>query len=531
MNYIFKVVLSLSISGSILILFFLVCKRLLKDRISRQWQYYIWIIVIARLLLPFAPNNNLVGRLFQIIDNATVYSTTIESEQQMNPDLKNNNSTEDKFMNQTNENVKKQTTSIDETQSLKDVISQVLKNIWLLWLLTAFVLLIRKITIYQSFVQYIKAGQIPISDTMLLDQLSILSEQLNVKRPIELCVNPLISSPLLIGFFHPCIVLPTTDLTDNDLQYTIMHELTHYRRLDMFYKWLVQIVLCLHWFNPLVHVLAQETNIACEFSCDEAIISKLDLIQTKEYGKTLLHAMANVGKYKENLACVTLSENNKFMKERLGAIMNFRKPSKLMSSATILLTLAICFVATYMGVYARENMLNRQPLNPIKSQQSKKSTVKTVVFEKVKYDKRGLHPHIYNITWNNTSKKIVGHKLGMLAFDKEGNPLKIKWNGLETNPIPTYHFLYEEEHDGVGYSYPVGRHYQPDSGWSLNEDGTDANAKKIEYVLYCFKELTFSDGKVWKNPNFNKWLKTYRGKKMSIKTLKNYYPYTHIISK
>lgn len=201
MNYIFKVVLSLSISGSILILFFLVCKRLLKDRISRQWQYYIWIIVIARLLLPFAPNNNLVGRLFQIIDNATVYSTTIESEQQMNPDLKNNNSTEDKYMNQTNENVKKQTTSIDETQSLKDVISQVLKNIWLLWLLTAFVLLIRKITIYQSFVQYIKAGQIPISDTMLLDQLSILSEQLNVKRPIELCVNPLISSPLLIGFF------------------------------------------------------------------------------------------------------------------------------------------------------------------------------------------------------------------------------------------------------------------------------------------------------------------------------------------
>lgn len=45
-------------------------------------------------------------------------------------------------------------------------------------------------------------------------------------------------------------------------------------------------------------------------------------------GKTLLDAMAAVGKYKESPGAVTLSENKQLLKERLGAIMNFKKKSK-----------------------------------------------------------------------------------------------------------------------------------------------------------------------------------------------------------
>lgn len=37
----------------------LVGKRLLQDKVSRQWQYYIWLIVILRLLLPFGPERTL----------------------------------------------------------------------------------------------------------------------------------------------------------------------------------------------------------------------------------------------------------------------------------------------------------------------------------------------------------------------------------------------------------------------------------------------------------------------------------------
>lgn len=61
MNEMLKLLLSLSLSGSILILILFFCRPLFKKRMSKSWQYYIWLIIVARLLLPFAPENNLVG--------------------------------------------------------------------------------------------------------------------------------------------------------------------------------------------------------------------------------------------------------------------------------------------------------------------------------------------------------------------------------------------------------------------------------------------------------------------------------------
>ena len=68
MNEALKIVLSLSLSGSILILILHLLRPLFKDRLSKRWQYYIWLVVVARLLLPFAPETNLMGTLFQGID-------------------------------------------------------------------------------------------------------------------------------------------------------------------------------------------------------------------------------------------------------------------------------------------------------------------------------------------------------------------------------------------------------------------------------------------------------------------------------
>ena len=162
---------------------------------------------------------------------------------------------------------------------------------------------------YQSFVRYIHAGLDPVSDIEILDRLSCAAERASVKKPVELCVNPLISSPLLLGFFRPCIVLPRADIPEKDFQYIVLHELTHYRRRDLFYKWLVQVTVCLHWFNPLVYLMSREIAGACEFSCDEAVLAKMGSGSAQEYGKTLLDAMAAVGKYRENFGVVTLSEN------------------------------------------------------------------------------------------------------------------------------------------------------------------------------------------------------------------------------
>ena len=82
MNEILKIFLSLSLSGSLLILVLLLCGPLFKNKVSKSWQYYIWLVVIIRLLLPFAPETSPIGSLFQTIDNATIQIDTADSPEQ-----------------------------------------------------------------------------------------------------------------------------------------------------------------------------------------------------------------------------------------------------------------------------------------------------------------------------------------------------------------------------------------------------------------------------------------------------------------
>ncbi len=87
-----------------------------------------------------------------------------------------------------------------------------------------------------------------------MNLLSDCEEKLNIKTRVEISCNPLIASPMLISFFRPRIILPVGELEDKELSYIFVHELIHYKQRDMFYKWLIQIVVCIHWFNPLLYI-------------------------------------------------------------------------------------------------------------------------------------------------------------------------------------------------------------------------------------------------------------------------------------
>ena len=350
MNMVLKVFLSMSFSGALLILALVCGERFLKHKISRQWQYYIWLIVILRLLLPFGPETNLMGKTYQAVDEAITQNTSL-SEAQEPVNAPGNVLPPAVGSEPDNENTNSPVEELVTAHPLKDITSLLINHIWLIWLMVALGMLIRKVTIYQGFIRYINAGLAPVSDIEILDRLSIVAERMGIKKPIELCANPLISSPLLIGFFHPCIVLPSVDISEKDFQYIVLHELTHYKRWDMFYKWLVQITVCLHWFNPFVHLMSREITKACEFSCDEAVLIKMGYGNAQEYGNTLLDAMAAVGRYKENLGAVTLSENKQLLKERLGAIMKFKEQSRTVKMLTFALTLCVLLGAAFVGVF------------------------------------------------------------------------------------------------------------------------------------------------------------------------------------
>ena len=348
MNLIFKLFLSMSFSGALLILALLLGKPFLKDKISWQWQYYIWLVVILRLLIPFGPETNLMGRTYQAVDQDIARSAPFSRQQTLFLDPKDAPYV---GFEPDSEDADQPAEALTTAYSFPDSVSPLVRSLRLIWLLVALGMLIRKITVYQSFLRYIHAGLTPVSDLKVLDRLSAAAEQAGIKKPVELCIHPLISSPLLTGFLHPCIVLPDLHISEKDFPYIVLHELTHWRRKDILYKWLVQLTVCLHWFNPLVHLMNREITKACEFSCDEAVLAKAGHDNAQDYGTTLLNAMAAVGKHRETPGTVTLSENKQLLKERICAVMNVRQPSKAAKTGTFILTLCVVFAAAFVGVY------------------------------------------------------------------------------------------------------------------------------------------------------------------------------------
>ncbi len=400
MTRIFTTVLSMSLSGAVLIAVLLFGVRLLKGRLGRQWQYYIWLIVVMRLLLPFGPEASLMGQVYWRADRMAVHMTqrmqgawpggqdgTKNSAQNAGRNAEESiewspgqdtvqsygqgtareglEAFGEKEQESVTENGKtiadglqRAATKVDHGDVclngvliLSEAAAFVGKYLWVVWLAVALGMLIRKVSMYQSYIKYVKAGAQPVCDPALLDQLAATADGLGAGRPVELCVNPLVSSPMLVGYMHPYIILPDVEVPEKDFPYIVMHELTHYKRRDVLYKWLVQFVVCLHWFNPFVHIMSREIDRACEFACDEAVVVKAGYAHAADYGETLLNAMAAGGRYREPLAVVTMSANKELLRERLGAIMNCKRKTKAMGILTAGLTVGIVLGAVLIGVY------------------------------------------------------------------------------------------------------------------------------------------------------------------------------------
>ena len=339
MNEFIKILLSLSVSGALLLLLILGLKPLYKNRFSKRWQYYVWIIVALRFLLPFTPDTTIVGSLFEKFDTAAITNEIPTSPNVPVPVNLGSNNTE----------------PIQTNREITDTAMREPFNIYVclffIWSASALVLFVRKITVYQGFIQYIKAGNKEVSDIKILNLLSDCEEKLNIRTRVELSCNPLVASPMLMGFFRPRIVLPVREFEDKELSYIFVHELTHYKQRDMFYKWLIQIVVCVHWFNPFVYLLEKEVNKSCELSCDEKVITILDEKAKREYGDTLISFLKSNNLYKSSLASVTLTEGAEQLKERLGAIMNFKSMTKTIQILTVILTLFILSGAVLIGGY------------------------------------------------------------------------------------------------------------------------------------------------------------------------------------
>lgn len=96
-----------------------------------------------------------------------------------------------------------------------------------------------------------------------------------------------IITPFVLIGFPDRIYLPS-EIEKEDYHYILLHEQFHIRRKDSLFKLIAYIILCVHWFNPMVWLGVYFFNRDMEMSCDEAVTSALGTEECREYAKDLL---------------------------------------------------------------------------------------------------------------------------------------------------------------------------------------------------------------------------------------------------
>ncbi|HEX3076455.1 MAG TPA: M56 family metallopeptidase [Lachnospiraceae bacterium] len=395
MSIVLKLIISLSLSGSMIAILFFLFKPLLRYRLSKTWQYYIWLVVLFRMLVPYTIQMNLVGTMLQWVEKTTV----LQEDKQYSEDAKYQGQSQEEAVyqgerqdfNQEESRNEEKAWNKDETQlqsdridnsedsvqgssditeepsskeQAKEILDDAFDYLSILYILVAFLLLFKKIITYRSFVRYLKAGRYLVSKSEVLESYRKACTELGVKTPIALYTNKLVSSPMLVGMYRPFIILPDVSISEQELYNIFIHELIHYKRRDIIFKWITQTTVCLHWFNPFIYHISKEINKNCELSCDELIIKKLDDNEKRKYGDTLLSSLKYRGNYGDTIISMTLSEDAKLLKERLGEIMRYSKKSKGAVLITIVLTAVVILGASVSGAYA----------SPIQSKDSSRNT-------------------------------------------------------------------------------------------------------------------------------------------------------------
>lgn len=350
--------LSLSVSGTLLLFLILLCRPVLQKYLSHTWQYYIWLAVILRLLLPITAPVNLVGGLMrpaeallrkeaaveQTADSAAGQGALPETEDGETAAKGNGREFVPDGEMIRDRAVRKPAGAMPSGPDTAAMILAVL------WLLGAVLLFGKKLASWKRFRKEMERTWRPAEDDRLSGILREQKERLGIRKPVPVYINPGVSSPMLAGLFRPCLVLPEENLHQGRLKYTLKHELIHFKRHDLAYKWLIQLCLCLHWFNPFLKKLEKEAEKACELSCDEAVMKDLDAAGRRAYGDTLLEAMFPSGNRKA--PAVMLLEEKKQLKERLGAIMDYQKMTgrKRFLGGFMAVMIGVCAVSA--GAYA-----------------------------------------------------------------------------------------------------------------------------------------------------------------------------------
>lgn len=272
----------------------LILRRLMKKRYPARMVCVVWAILALRLLIPVqltlpqAPVQVMPRTSYVVQSDQTAFRQAGLPVTQ----------TPARWVTGT----QAQTLSAADTGTVKTVdITDILLTLWLAGVISC--ILWQGIGYYR-LIRSLKGKSRSVERA---DLHTILQEQcadLVIDREIPLRVSSAADCPMLAGFIHPTLYLPDEHISRTDAAFIFRHELTHYKHGDLWLKLLLLAARCLHWFNPLVHLIARFAQEDIEAACDDAVVRGQDGAYRRAYGETILRsAIAQAQKRKALVSC------------------------------------------------------------------------------------------------------------------------------------------------------------------------------------------------------------------------------------
>ena len=165
------------------------------------------------------------------------------------------------------------------------------------------------------------------------------------KENLSVYTSAVVSSPMLMGMIKPQILLPDREYTKEDLAFILEHEFAHYKRKDLWIRFLLVLARTLHWFNPFVVCMERQAIRDMELLCDSDVVKQFSKEEKKQYSAALLNCASSEKKKRTILCTSEFSKDVKTLKERFANIFSERK--KRGTLAVVLGIMAVLAVSLF----------------------------------------------------------------------------------------------------------------------------------------------------------------------------------------
>ena len=349
----FDWLLEATLIGSVVICLILAAQKMLGGRLGPRWCHALWLVLLMRMVLPWAPSSRL--SLFNLVpswDRQTQSQQLhgIAEQKEVSPPAETAENPEAIPEKEPQSEATIRKVVAPRQQTLANVegkstprwasIRQVLPILWL-----AGTIVIGTYLLVSNFALWrIVKRDRPLVNQSMLELFEECKEQMGVQSLVAVVPSSQIKSPALFGFIRPRLLLPLEMLetaTAEEMRYVFLHELAHLKRHDIYLGWLTSLLQVLHWFNPLVWFAFYRMRTDRELACDALVLTRTGQDKSHEYGGAILGLVRRFSRSRRLPAMAGIIENRSQLKRRIAMITQFKNNSYRWSPLPVLLIVAI----------------------------------------------------------------------------------------------------------------------------------------------------------------------------------------------